>query len=263
MRLALLALLLCAAACDRNQAAGQAEPAGPATTRSASRRASTKERNPAKVIEALKIGPGSRVADVGAGSGLLTIHLARAVAPNGRVVATDIDGQVLDLLHQRLSAAGLADIVERRIVDAEQARARARPLRRDPARRGRSSLHRSGGLAPGGDPGAQADRPDRDLEPDLRPRHVDGVGAQGRARARARIDPGALALHRGVRAAEGPVSAKPRHRQSRAALAVVLAAGLAGLTGCPDSAENAPTLWLALDGRETEVKLVDFAPPPY
>ena len=39
--------------------------------------------------------------------------------------------------------------------------------------------------------------------------------------------------------------------------------GLAGLAGCPDPAENAPTLWLALDGRETEVKLVDFAPPPY
>ncbi len=118
MRVALLALLVCAAACDRNQAAGQGgngakhDPAREQTN-------FDKERNPAKVVEALKIGPGSRVADVGAGSGLLTIHLARAVAPNGRVVATDIDGQVLDLLHQRLSAAGLADIVERRIVNAD------------------------------------------------------------------------------------------------------------------------------------------------
>lgn len=57
------------------------------------------------------------------------------------------------------------------------------------------------------------------------------------------------------------MSAPPR--RSRAALAVVLAAGLAGLTGCPDSAGNARTLWLALDGRETEVKLIDYEPPPF
>lgn len=77
------------------------------------------ERKPEKVVEALKIGPGSKVADVGAGSGLLTVHLARAVAPNGQVVATDIDGAVLDLLHSRLAAAGVADLVERRVVNAD------------------------------------------------------------------------------------------------------------------------------------------------
>jgi ubiquinone/menaquinone biosynthesis C-methylase UbiE len=78
------------------------------------------ERHPEKVIEALAIGPGSRVADIGAGSGLLTVHLARAVRPNGRVIATDIDGAVLDLLQTRLTAAGLADVVERRVVSAER-----------------------------------------------------------------------------------------------------------------------------------------------
>jgi len=79
------------------------------------------ERKPEKVIEALKIGPGSRVADVGAGSGLLTVHLARAVAPNGKVVATDVDGGVLEnLLAPRMQAAGLADVVERRVVEADR-----------------------------------------------------------------------------------------------------------------------------------------------
>ena len=120
MHVVLLALLVCAAACDRNQAAGHG---GSSPTRDDPAREQARfdsERNPAKVIEALKIGPGSRVADVGAGSGLLTIHLAHAVAPNGRVVATDIDGPVLDLLYQRLQTAGLADIVERRIVDPDQ-----------------------------------------------------------------------------------------------------------------------------------------------
>jgi hypothetical protein len=40
-------------------------------------------------------------------------------------------------------------------------------------------------------------------------------------------------------------------------------AALALLAGCPGPEENAPTLWLTLDGRETEVKLVDYEPPPY
>src|SRR5262249_49279127 len=77
------------------------------------------ERRPEKVVEALGIGPGSRVADIGAGSGLLTVHLARAVAPNGRGVATDIDGTVLDLLARRLKAAHLSNVVEPRVVGAD------------------------------------------------------------------------------------------------------------------------------------------------
>lgn len=40
-------------------------------------------------------------------------------------------------------------------------------------------------------------------------------------------------------------------------------ATLATLAGCPGGEENPPTLWLNLDGRETEVKLVDFEPPPF
>jgi hypothetical protein len=40
-------------------------------------------------------------------------------------------------------------------------------------------------------------------------------------------------------------------------------AALAALGGCPGPDENPAKLWLALDGRETEVRLVDFEPPPY
>jgi protein-L-isoaspartate O-methyltransferase len=78
------------------------------------------ERHPEKIIEALAIGPGARVADIGAGSGLLTVHLARAVAPTGKVVATDIDGAVLDLLKQRLEKLGLANVVEPRVVAGDK-----------------------------------------------------------------------------------------------------------------------------------------------
>jgi len=38
---------------------------------------------------------------------------------------------------------------------------------------------------------------------------------------------------------------------------------LALLGGCPSDESNAPVLWLALDGRETAVKLVESEPPPY
>ncbi len=120
MVLCLVAVL--AAACGRNEAEG--EPAQSQTQVSPDDLAREQarfdaERQPDKLVEALGIGPGSRVADVGAGAGLLTVHLARAVAPNGRVVATDIDKAVLDLLSHRLEAVGLATVVERRVVGAD------------------------------------------------------------------------------------------------------------------------------------------------
>jgi ubiquinone/menaquinone biosynthesis C-methylase UbiE len=117
----LLLVLLAVAGCSRNDADSDSAASARQSDDSAREQARfDAERRPEKVIEALGIGPGSRVADIGAGSGLLTVHLARAVKPNGRVVATDIDGAVLDLLQSRLAAAGLAEVVERRVVAAEQ-----------------------------------------------------------------------------------------------------------------------------------------------
>jgi ubiquinone/menaquinone biosynthesis C-methylase UbiE len=117
-------ILLVVASCGRNDAEGDGSRVSGSTLRGGDDIAREQarfdaERRPEKVVEALGIGPGSRVADVGAGSGLLTVHLARAVRPNGRVVATDIDGAVLDLLQSRLAAAGLADLVDTKVVDAQ------------------------------------------------------------------------------------------------------------------------------------------------
>jgi tRNA A58 N-methylase Trm61 len=49
-----------------------------------------RDRRPDRVVAALGIGRGDAVADLGAGGGLMTVHLARAVGPTGRVVATDM-----------------------------------------------------------------------------------------------------------------------------------------------------------------------------
>ncbi|MBL9015431.1 MAG: class I SAM-dependent methyltransferase [Myxococcales bacterium] len=123
MRHAALCLLLLVAACGGKKDNGGGEGGTGAVSGSADtareQQRFDSERKPEKVVEALGIKPGSRVADIGAGTGLLTVHLARAVAPNGTVVATDIDGAVLELLQSRLAAQGLADVVERRVVGAE------------------------------------------------------------------------------------------------------------------------------------------------
>jgi ubiquinone/menaquinone biosynthesis C-methylase UbiE len=123
MRALLVLGLVLGMACGKKQVDGDSAPAGSGVASDDDQREQQRfdtERRPDKIVEALAIGPGSRVADIGAGSGLLTVHLARAVAPNGRVIATDIDGAVLDLLAARLKTAGLAQVVERRVVGADR-----------------------------------------------------------------------------------------------------------------------------------------------
>ncbi|KAB2907167.1 MAG: class I SAM-dependent methyltransferase [Kofleriaceae bacterium] len=75
-----------------------------------------RDRQPEMIIRALGLAPGKYVADIGAGTGLLTVHVARAVTPGGKVVATDIDGAVLEYLKARMVAAGFDHVVEGRVV---------------------------------------------------------------------------------------------------------------------------------------------------
>lgn len=62
------------------------------------------------VIAALGVGPGSRVADVGAGDGFFTTRLAKAVGADGRVYAVDISKNALDRLARRVADAGLTNV---------------------------------------------------------------------------------------------------------------------------------------------------------
>jgi SAM-dependent methyltransferase len=54
--------------------------------------------------------PGMAVADIGAGSGFMTVLFAKAVGENGRVYAVDINAKMLELIAQRASHDGLKNI---------------------------------------------------------------------------------------------------------------------------------------------------------
>jgi len=65
---------------------------------------------PEKVLDALKIAPGSTVADIGAGTGYFSVRLAKRVGPQGRVLATDIQPEMLARLSATLQKTGLHNI---------------------------------------------------------------------------------------------------------------------------------------------------------
>jgi predicted methyltransferase len=62
------------------------------------------------VLAALAIDSGSRVADVGAGSGFYTERLAKRVGSSGRVFAVDVDEQAVGRLEQLVSAQSLHNV---------------------------------------------------------------------------------------------------------------------------------------------------------
>lgn len=66
---------------------------------------------PEHVLDVLGLRDGWTVADVGAGSGYFTVRMARRVAPHGRVLATDLQPEMLALLGDKLKAAKVTNVV--------------------------------------------------------------------------------------------------------------------------------------------------------
>jgi protein-L-isoaspartate O-methyltransferase len=61
-----------------------------------------KEEQPKKLLKLLEIKPGMVVADIGAGSGYYTFRLAEKVGAKGKVLAVDIQKEMLDIIRKRM-----------------------------------------------------------------------------------------------------------------------------------------------------------------
>lgn len=68
------------------------------------------EESPDRALEAIHLVNGSTVADVGAGSGYMTVKMARRVGPTGKVYASDIQPEMLVLLRQRLTRERVSNV---------------------------------------------------------------------------------------------------------------------------------------------------------
>jgi ubiquinone/menaquinone biosynthesis C-methylase UbiE len=62
-----------------------------------------KEENPQEMLEQLKLHDGMVVCDLGAGDGYHTLQMAPRVGPNGKIIAVDIQPEMLQALSRKLA----------------------------------------------------------------------------------------------------------------------------------------------------------------
>src|SRR5919199_6447693 len=63
-----------------------------------------------EVVAAMKLQPGQTVADIGAGTGLFEVPVARAVGPKGRVYAEDINAGFFPIIRKRAAQAQVSNV---------------------------------------------------------------------------------------------------------------------------------------------------------
>ena len=117
-RIAAAALMFALAGCGRAQtgrdAAGFPYPDRPVASIVSPRWSTEPERDFAHeadaVIAAAGVRPGMSVADIGAGEGYYTLHLAKVVREQGHVAAEDIMPAYVEALRQRVRASRLGNV---------------------------------------------------------------------------------------------------------------------------------------------------------
>jgi len=72
------------------------------------------------ILLKMNIGPGARVIEAGTGSGALTMVLAHAVRPDGRVYSYEVRPDMQRLARRNLRSAGLGDVVEFKLRDVAE-----------------------------------------------------------------------------------------------------------------------------------------------
>jgi precorrin-6B methylase 2 len=74
------------------------------------RPAREEEEQPGKVIDALELREGELVADLGAGSGYFTFRIAPKVGKAGKVLAVEIQDEMLETVRERATALKVANV---------------------------------------------------------------------------------------------------------------------------------------------------------
>ena len=68
------------------------------------------EENPEEMLEQLDVQPGMTVCDMGCGDGYYTMELAKRVGPTGKVIAVDIQPEMLQELSRRCERNNLKNV---------------------------------------------------------------------------------------------------------------------------------------------------------
>jgi ubiquinone/menaquinone biosynthesis C-methylase UbiE len=68
------------------------------------------EEEPAKLMKALNLKPGMTVCDLGAGSGYFTFRLSKQVGDKGKVLAVDIQPEMLDFLNKQAKKLNVTNV---------------------------------------------------------------------------------------------------------------------------------------------------------
>jgi len=68
------------------------------------------EEQPDQALDALGLKPGMTVADIGAGTGYMSLRMAKRVGPSGKVYANDLQPEMLRLLRENAVEAKLTNV---------------------------------------------------------------------------------------------------------------------------------------------------------
>jgi ubiquinone/menaquinone biosynthesis C-methylase UbiE len=68
------------------------------------------EEAPTLLVKSLKLRPGMVVADIGAGSGYLSFMMAKPITPGGKVLAVDIQPEMLTIIEQKKKQNGISNV---------------------------------------------------------------------------------------------------------------------------------------------------------
>ncbi len=68
------------------------------------------EERPSLLLKALKLQPGDVVADIGAGSGYHALRMAKMVGPQGKILAVDIQPEMLAIIQRKMKKAKINNV---------------------------------------------------------------------------------------------------------------------------------------------------------